>query len=125
MTRNHALTPIRIISFFALGLILSLRFTPALAQAQRHREPPRAASPTPNQSPNQSPDQPLDINLATPAELKALPGMGDAYVRRVIEGRPYSAKNQLVTRGVLPQAAYERIRDHVVAHRMMRNSESR
>ncbi len=60
---------------------------------------------------------PLDINLASPAELRALPGMGDVYVKRVIAGRPYTAKNQLVTRGILPRAAYERIKDGIVAHR--------
>ena len=59
----------------------------------------------------------LDINTASAAELRALPGMGDNYVRRILANRPYTAKNQLVTRGVLPQAAYERIRDRIVAHR--------
>lgn len=43
--------------------------------------------------------------------------MGDAYVKRILDGRPYTAKNQLVTRGILPQAAYDRIRDFIVAHR--------
>jgi len=60
----------------------------------------------------------LDINTATPAQLKALPGMGDAYAARVIAGRPYTAKNQLATRGVLPQAEYERIRELIIAHRV-------
>ena len=60
----------------------------------------------------------LDINTATAAELRALPGMGAAYAKRVIDGRPYSAKNQLVTRGVLPQTTYEQIRDLIVAHRV-------
>jgi DNA uptake protein ComE-like DNA-binding protein len=59
----------------------------------------------------------LDINTATPEQLKALPGMGDAYVKRIIDGRPYTAKNQLATRGVIPQAAYEKIRDQIIAHR--------
>jgi competence protein ComEA len=60
---------------------------------------------------------PLDINTATAAELKALPGMGDAYVRRVIAGRPYTAKNQLTTRGILPAEAYAQIKDLIIAHR--------
>ena len=60
----------------------------------------------------------LDINSATIAELQSLPGMGAAYARRVVEGRPYSAKNQLVTRGVLPQTTYDGIRDRIVAHRV-------
>ena len=59
----------------------------------------------------------LDINTATPAQLKALPGMGDAYVQRVIAGRPYTAKNQLTTRGILPVDAYAQIKDLIIAHR--------
>jgi competence protein ComEA len=59
----------------------------------------------------------IDINTATPSQLRSLPGMGDAYVRRIIEGRPYTAKNQLVTRGVLPQPAYEKIAPYIIAKR--------
>jgi competence protein ComEA len=61
----------------------------------------------------------LDINTASPQQLEALPGMGAAYAKRVIAGRPYTAKNQLVTRGVLPQSAYEQIKDRSVAHRIV------
>jgi DNA uptake protein ComE-like DNA-binding protein len=57
----------------------------------------------------------VDINTATAAQLKSLPGMGDAYAVRVIQGRPYTAKNQLVTRGILPQTAYDRISKAIIA----------
>jgi len=60
----------------------------------------------------------LDLNTATAEQLKALPGMGDAYVKRIIEGRPYTAKNQLTTRGILPPDAYEKIKEQVIAHRV-------
>jgi len=60
----------------------------------------------------------LDINTATPEQLKALPGMGDAYVQRILAGRPYTAKNQLVTRGVIPQAAYDAVKERIIAHRV-------
>jgi competence protein ComEA len=60
----------------------------------------------------------LDINAATAEQLKALPGMGDAYVQRVVAGRPYTAKNQLTTRGILPAAEYERIKELIIAHRV-------
>jgi hypothetical protein len=43
--------------------------------------------------------------------------MGDEYALRIIAGRPYTAKNQLTTRGILSQAAYEKIRDLIIAHR--------
>jgi competence protein ComEA len=59
----------------------------------------------------------LDINTATAAELKALPGVGDAYSQRIIAGRPYTAKNQLVQRGILPQATYDKISARIIAHR--------
>jgi competence protein ComEA len=59
----------------------------------------------------------LDINTATPEQLKVLPGIGDAYIKRIIDGRPYTAKNQLVTRGVIPQATYDKVKDQIIAHR--------
>jgi DNA uptake protein ComE-like DNA-binding protein len=64
----------------------------------------------------------LDLNTATPDQLKALPGMGEAYVKRVIEGRPYTAKNQLTTRGILPAEEYERIKEQVIAHRLKKQT---
>ncbi len=61
--------------------------------------------------------QPIDLNTATPDQLKALPGIGDAFAKRIIDGRPYTMKNQLTQRGILPQATYDKIKDSVVARR--------
>jgi competence protein ComEA len=57
----------------------------------------------------------LDINTATPDQLKALPGIGEAYAKRIIDGRPYASKNQLATRGILPQKTYDGIKNMIVA----------
>ncbi|MGI4853196.1 MAG: ComEA family DNA-binding protein [Janthinobacterium lividum] len=59
----------------------------------------------------------LDINTATPDQLMKLPGIGDAYAKRIIGGRPYTAKNQLSTRGILPNGTYEKIAGQIIAKR--------
>jgi len=59
----------------------------------------------------------LDLNRATHAQLKALPGIGDVYAERIIRGRPYTAKTQLTQRGIIPPAAYEKIKYLVIAKR--------
>jgi|SRR6516164_9306556 DNA uptake protein ComE-like DNA-binding protein len=58
---------------------------------------------------------PVDINTATAAELKGLPGVSDADSTKIIQGRPYTDKNQLVSRHVVSEATYDKIKDHVVA----------
>jgi competence protein ComEA len=58
---------------------------------------------------------PLDLNSATELELKALPGIGVAYSKKIIENRPYKRKDELVKRKIVPQATYDKIKDHVIA----------
>ena len=111
-----------------MSILRNLFLTAAFAAALLLAAPQSLAQSAPAAAPAAKPAQSvaqkiaaskslLDINTATAAQLKALPGMGDEYVRRIIAGRPYTAKNQLTTRGILPQSAYEKIKLQIIAHR--------
>ncbi len=89
----------------SLALAATLLFTAFPAFSQKAPTPPAAATPAGK----------IDINTATADQLKAFPGIGDAYSKRIIDGRPYANKNQLVSKGILPSATYNKIKDQIIA----------
>jgi competence protein ComEA len=57
----------------------------------------------------------LDINSASEQALQQLPGIGTAYAAKIVQNRPYAAKNQLLSKEIIPAATYEKIKDLIIA----------
>lgn len=62
-----------------------------------------------------TPDNPVDINSASKAQLKQIPGVNDALADKIIAGRPYLSKGHLVTRNIISGVHYAQIKDLIIA----------
>ena len=91
-----------------LVLVATLLFGMMPANAWQAKPAPKAAATT-------SSTALVDINSATKDQLKALPGIGDAYSQKIIDGRPYAMKTQLKSKGIVPAATYDKIAALIIA----------
>ena len=110
MTRLIALL---VAALFAVGAMAA----PVLAQTTTTKEAPKAdAKPAEKPAAKKAEKKaPIDINSATADELQAVPGIGEAYSKKIVENRPYARKDDLVKKKVVPQATYDKIKDQIIA----------
>jgi competence protein ComEA len=92
-----------LVTLFALSLISGI------AGAQAAKKPAKASTAAAANA------DLLDINSATKEQLEALPGIGAAYSQKIIDGRPYAKKTDLLRKKVVPQATYTKIKDKIIA----------
>jgi competence protein ComEA len=95
-------------------LALTLGAGPAPAQGKAKPKPATTAAKSQAAKPAAKATL-VDLNTASKQELMAIPGIGDAYSQKIIDGRPYARKDELVTKKIVPQATYDKIKDQVIA----------
>src|SRR2546427_8296579 len=111
--------------------LVALVVTLAFALVALGTSPPEAQTPTKKEAPAKTDakkaddakkaeskrKEKLDLNSASEADLKTLPGIGEAYAKKIVEKRPYKRKDELVSKHIVPKATYDKIKDDIIAHR--------
>jgi competence protein ComEA len=105
MKSKHLITRI-LFSLFAIAILTTAAAAQSTAASKPKSDSAMSAAPSADL---------LDINSATKDQLDALPGIGEKYSQKIIDGRPYAKKTDLTRKKVIPSATYAKIKDLIIA----------
>lgn len=105
----------KMLAVIAMLAVASLAPLPAWADNPKAAEKPAAKEEKAAEKKAAPKAELIDINSATAEQLQTLTGIGDAYSKKIIEGRPYKGKDELVRKKIIPQATYDKIKDQIIA----------
>ena len=112
---------------FAAALLIGAS---GAAFAQKQETPKPAAAPAAKAAPAPAPaaeakKEPVDINTATEKDLATLPKIGEARAKAIIKGRPYNGKDDLINKKVIPQDAYDAIKELIIAKHVKKDEKKK